>query len=233
VPRRDGIRGIEEGLVIDLVCLDLDGTLVDTKDDLAGSVNALRVRSGLPAVEVEQVVRWVGDGARLLVARGLGVPDAEARERPEVTAGLVFFRGHYVAHMMDRARPYPGVVEGLGRLAEAGKTLAVVSNKPVAMCRQILEALALAGRFAEVVGGDSLPVRKPDPAPVLHVLEHTGTPAARTAMVGDGVQDLRAGRAAGCRTIAALWGFRPAAMLRAESPDHEATTFEEAVTLLL
>jgi phosphoglycolate phosphatase len=204
----------------DLIIFDFDGTLVDTKDDIAASVNALRARQNLPPVSTATVVGWVGDGAPVLVARALGVPEKEAGTSERAAEGLTFFREHYPAHMLDRARPYPGVAETLEALSAAGRTLAVVSNKPEAMCVRMLDGLGLARFFTDVLGGDSLPVKKPDPAPVRHVLERHGVEPARAALVGDGAQDMLAGRAAGVTTVAALYGFRSREELLPTRPDH-------------
>ena len=210
-------------MTIDAVLFDLDGCLIDTSDDLAASANALRAEHGLPAVDVATVLGWVGDGAPVLAARALGVPveDALAAE------GLTFFREHYTAHRLAHARPDPGVESGLRRLRDEGKRLAVVSNKPVAMCVEILDVLGLADHFATILGGDSAPVKKPDPALLHLALERVGVPAERSAMVGDGAQDILAGRAAGCLTVAVTWGFRSREEIEPTGPDRWIDRFEE------
>jgi phosphoglycolate phosphatase len=207
---------------LDLLMLDLDGTLIDTKDDIAASVNWLRSRWKLPAVGVEQVLSWVGDGVSRLVARSLGM----SLENHEVREAVALFRDHYRVHMLDRSRPFPGVPEGLRRFRESGLVLAVISNKPHALCVEIFDRTGLRDEFIAVLGGDSLPVKKPDPAPLLHVMDLASVGAARAAMVGDGTQDIEAGKAAGVMTIAALYGFRPRRSLEPLEPDHLIASFD-------
>jgi phosphoglycolate phosphatase len=218
--------------MIHLVMFDLDGTIIDTKDDLAASLNVLRARWNLEAVGLDRAISWVGDGAPVLVTRALGIPDCEAGTNAEAARGLAFFREHYVDHMFDQARPYPGIAEVLDRLRGAGKTLVVVSNKPEAMCSDMLAHFGLDAAFAMVVGGDTLATRKPDPGPILHVLTKTGVPAQQALMVGDGTQDIRAGKAAGVTTVAALYGFRSREILEPTRPDHWIETIDELIELV-
>jgi len=216
----------------DLCMFDLDGTLLDTRDDLAASINVVRAKFDLPPATVAEVLRWVGDGAPVLVARALGNPEEDPLGNERTAAGHALFREHYTEHMLDQARPYPGVPETLVTLREAGSTLVVASNKPVAMCRDMLDRLDLGHHFAEVSGGDSLPVRKPDPAPILALLETHGVPRERAVMIGDGTQDIQAGRAAGVTTVAALYGFRNREELTPEKPDHWIESFSELIDLI-
>jgi phosphoglycolate phosphatase len=129
------------------------------------------------------------------------------------------YREHHREQCTRLVRPYPGVRDHLQRWRDAGWPMAVVTNKPGAFVDRVLEAAGLRGFFAAVVGGDALAARKPDPAPCRLALRALGSAAAGGTMIGDGVQDLRAGRAAGLRTIAALFGYRPAEEPRAERAD--------------
>jgi phosphoglycolate phosphatase len=215
-----------------LVMFDLDGTLIDTKDDLAATVNALRVRRGLPEVDLDTAVSWVGDGAPVLVARATGVPEDRALAGEDAADALAFFKEHYAAHMFDRARVYPGVPETLETLRATGLALAVVSNKPEAMCARMLERFGLDTAFANLVGGDTLATKKPHPGPLLHVLARTDTPPGEAVIVGDGAQDLLAGRAAGVTTVAALYGFRTREILEPTRPDHWIETVDELTRIV-
>ena len=186
----------------DLVLFDLDGTLADTADDIAGSMNHVLAAEGLAALPREVILRFVGHGVRRLIQRSfdaLGVA-VDGREEDLYAA----FVEHYRAHMLDATRLFPGVAETLDRLPVR---LAVVTNKPEAPARAILEGLGVLRRFGAVVGGDSLPVRKPDPGPLLHVAGRFGVVPARALMVGDTRTDLDAARAAGMRSCAARYGF--------------------------
>lgn len=195
--------------------LDLDGTLVDSLADIAASANHVRAAFGLGPLSHGAVRAMVGDGAALLLRRAL----AELGEPVDVATAWPIYDEHHRQQCTDMVVPYPGVVSHLDAWHEAGRRMAVVTNKPERFARQILEHLALDRYFSAVVGGDTTPVRKPDPAPLHAALEALGAAPADAFMVGDGIQDLRAGRAAGTRTIAALYGFRDEASLRAEGAD--------------
>lgn len=205
---------------------DLDGTLADTLADIAASTNHVRARHGLPALAGAMVRTFVGDGARTLLARALHdvLPaDGAARERA-LDAAFEVYGEHHQQQCTVHARLYPGAREHLQALHARGHALAVVTNKPERFAIPLVAHLGLAPLFRCVLGGDTLPVKKPDPAPLRHALQQLGWPgdaaaAAQATMVGDGVQDLRAGRAAGVSTIGCLFGFGEPAKLRAERAD--------------
>jgi phosphoglycolate phosphatase len=180
-----------------LAVFDLDGTLVDSVDDLHASVNHALASLGLPLRTIEEVRGFVGEGARVLLTKAVA-PRGDLLE-----PALAAWREHYVAHCLDRTRPYPGV-EAL--LACARRTLAVHTNKPGAMARKILAGLDLLPRFAAVVGGDEAP-RKPDPAGLLRIMEAAGATPAETVFVGDSRHDVATARAAGVEAVAVTWGL--------------------------
>lgn len=197
-----------------LVVFDLDGTLVDSLDDLHASVNhALRV-VGLPPRSREEIHGFVGEGVRLLLARAVAPHDHL------VEPALAAWGPHYEAHCVDRTRPYPGV-EAL--LAGAGRALAVNTNKPGALARRILDGLGLLPRFAAVVGGDEAP-RKPDPTGLREIMARVGATPDETVFVGDSRIDVAVARAAGVPMIAVTWGYGSRAELAAAG----ATTFAES-----
>jgi phosphoglycolate phosphatase len=196
-----------------LVVFDLDGTLVDSAADLASAVNAMleRLAPGTPPLSEAEVRAFIGEGARVLVGRSLhrsGLPHP-----PE--DALPVFMECYRARLLDRTRPYPGVVEALDALA--GHTLAVLTNKPGDLSRALLEGLGLGPRFARVYGGDDLP-RKPDPAGLHRLMAESALAAASTVMVGDSAVDVMTGRAAGVFTVGVTYGFAPASFA-AHPPD--------------
>jgi phosphoglycolate phosphatase len=199
--------------VYEHVAFDLDGTLVDSRADLAGAVNHVLRSLRLPELEPATLYRYVGDGARVLVERALG-PERQDLLKP----GVELFMTYYGAHLLDATRPYPGVARVLGALADRGVALSVLTNKPVGMSRAILEGLGLAPRFVEVLGGDSLPVRKPDPAGLEQLRARTRTPRDRMLLVGDSGIDLRTARAASVAFCGVAWGLVPEA-LRAARPE--------------
>jgi len=192
------------------VAFDLDGTLIDSRHDLASSVNHVLRTMRLPELDPKTLYGYVGEGARVLVERALG-PDRCAR----FEEGVGLFMEYYGDHLLDATRPYPGMVELLDALAERGVALSVLTNKPLGLSRTILDGLALTPRFVGVIGGDSLPTRKPDPAGLEELRRLTGTPRERTLLVGDSgidVETARAGRVAFCGVS---WGLSPDALVAA------------------
>lgn len=190
-----------------VVIFDLDGTLVDSAPDLTDAMNAVLTAEGLPQLAEPTVRHLVGDGARALLRRGY---EADGRAFPEGEAGdalVARFIEHYWGHLADRTRPFPAAEACLDRLAEAGAALAVCTNKPHALAVGVLKQLGLMRRFAVVLGRDSLPRCKPDPAPLLAILDRTGR--ARGVMVGDTMTDASAARAAGMALFYARYGYGP------------------------
>ena len=213
-PSLEGTAGTRPTrLVYDHVSFDLDGTLIDSRHDLASAVNHVLAVFGLPGIRPKTLYGYVGDGARALVERALG---PERRDRLEEGVGL--FMTYYGEHLLDATRPYPGMVEALDGLGARAVALSVLTNKPVALSRAILEGLGLASRFVDIVGGDSLPVRKPDPTGLDYLRQRTGTPRERMLLVGDSGIDVQTGRAGGVTTCGVAWGLAPEA-LRAAEPD--------------
>jgi phosphoglycolate phosphatase len=196
------------------VCFDLDGTLVDSRADLADAVNHVLTDLGLPPMPIAVVQGFVGDGARKLVERALG-PEAPTAL---VDDALARFLDHYGRHLLDATRPYPGIPPLLEALRARAVTLSVLTNKPEGMSRAILDGLGLGRPFVAVVGGDTLPRRKPDPAGVEHLLRLGGSTREEMLLVGDSAVDVRTARAAGTAFCGVAWGLAPEA-LRAESPD--------------
>ncbi len=186
-----------------VVIFDFDGTLADTWRDLASALNRTLADAGLPAVTGPQVKAGIGDGALKLLAMSL--PEAErAPERLE--AHYERFRAHYDRCCLDTTDLYPGMADCLDALS--GETLAVLSNKPVRFLDRIIEGLGLESVFGAVLGGDTLSIRKPDPAVLVHVLDRLGRRSAEVWMVGDSAVDVETGLAAGARTIGCGWGLR-------------------------
>ncbi len=180
-----------------LAIFDLDGTLVDSVDDLAASVNYALARAGLPQRGREEVRGFIGNGARPLIERSV------APHLDRVDQVLADWRAHYDAHLLDHTRPYPGIVE---LLAGARRTLALQSNKPAAMTRRILEGLGLLSRFAVVIGGGEVPA-KPDPAGISAILARVGAAPEDAVYIGDSVLDAATARNAGVAFVGVTWGL--------------------------
>jgi len=186
---------------IALVVFDLDGTLVDSKEDLAWSVNAMRQQMGLSPLPLELIASYVGHGVTVLVRRALG--DIASEENIE--KGISLFLNYYREHMLDHTLPYPGVVEALAELRRP--KMAVLTNKPVNFSREMLTRLGLAPHFAFIYGGNSFPEKKPHPAGLRQLMTDLRVPSDQTLMVGDSDTDVLTGRNAGVWTCGVTYGF--------------------------
>lgn len=190
---------------IDLLIFDLDGTLIDSKEDLAQAVNAARRHMGLAPIENERVYSYVGNGASVLLRRAMGPEAPEA----DVQTALDYFLAYYKDHMLDRTTLYPGVREALDQLLAGGIQLSVLTNKPVRFSQLLVEGLGLGGHFLRVYGGNSFAQKKPDPVGVCKLLEEFATKPERAMMVGDSDVDIRTARNAGILACGVTYGFQP------------------------
>lgn len=203
------------GIPFDVVAFDLDGTLADTAPDLAASLNHTLIALGRSPIETGCVRHLVGHGARALLRRGLAATGASSEALVE--CGYPIFIDFYADHICNGTRLYPGVEAALDALTDAGVTIALCTNKPEGLTHKLLTALGWTGRFRSIVGGDTLPVRKPDPAPLLHAIEQAG--GGRAAFVGDSIVDADTAKAAGRPFVAVSFGFadRPMDRLGADA----------------
>lgn len=213
-----------------LIVFDLDGTLVDSGEDLRVALNKLLAEEGRRTVSRAEIMEMVGDGAPKLVQRGFaatGPALTEDRIMPTRRRFLDFYEADIAVH----TRAYPGVPETLARLSGAGWRFAVCTNKPQVATEAVLEALGMTRHFDAVVGGDAGPARKPDPAHVRAVLKAAGFGKGQAVMVGDSENDILAGRGAGLVTIAVSYGFGTPSLAAAD-PDHTVGRFEDIAALL-
>ena len=180
---------------------DLDGTLIDSKLDLALSVNATLAQLGRDPLPHEQIFSYVGHGAPALIARALG---SDASEQ-DCLAGLEFFIKYYSAHKLDNTVLYPGVRETLDALKDM--PMAVLTNKPVRVSRAIIEELGVGERFRFVYGGNSFERKKPDPIGVDSILREFGAAPAQVMLVGDSEIDVQTARNAGTWACGVTYGF--------------------------
>ena len=196
------------------VVFDLDGTLADTAPDLTAALNHALGMLGRPPVPAEDVRHMVGHGARALLQKGLAATGAVSEALIE--QGFPIFLAHYEAHIADLTRPFPGVEQALAALEADGVTLAICTNKLESLTHRFIAAIGWEGRFAAIVGGDTLSVRKPDPAPLLEAIARAGGGPA--AFVGDSITDTDTARAAAIPCVALSFGFadRPADQLGAD-----------------
>ncbi len=184
------------------VVWDLDGTLVDSGADIVASANAARVQLGMPPLADAAVRELIGEGAKQLMDRTVGVDAPEELRR----RGLELFYEHYGEHLLDRTRPYAGV-DALVR-AHAGRQ-AIATNKPSPFAHRMVEGLGWHRFFRAIVGRDDVPHRKPAPDAVLRALEIARVDLPNAVFVGDSPIDLATARAAGIDFIAVTWGLRP------------------------
>ncbi len=192
---------------------DLDGTLVDTLDDLAASVNFVLGKLGKPARSREEIREFIGGGVRSLLRDALG-----SGYSGPIEDAVALFEPHYLEHCADRSTLYPGVLDTLDRLSRS-HLLAVVTNKPEAPSRFLLEGLRIDGYFKALIGGDTLAVKKPDPAPLREAARRLKVASADAMMVGDSAGDIRAAHDAGARACGATYGYRPAGELTEAGAD--------------
>lgn len=222
-----------EPLICRALLFDLDGALVDSAPDLWGSMNHVLTKRHYEPLPLERVRHLVGHGARALLARGFwGEEAAPPTDDPEFEAAITEFLDHYRLHLTDNSRPFPGVEETVTRLKNIGFSMAVVTNKPESLARLMLDQLNLSPFFSVVVGGDSLPTRKPDPHPLLAALEQLHTPPSLGIMAGDSETDLLAARNAGIPIILFSYGYNRGIDVRDLHPDRVADHFAQLTDLL-
>jgi phosphoglycolate phosphatase len=195
------------------VVFDLDGTLIDSRADIAAACNHALEAVGRAPLPLERVAGFVGDGARQLLARAFALPE----DAVELDAHLEVFLDFYTAHPSPHTSLYPGVRAVLARLS--GRRLAVCTNKPRRTTDAVLSALGLTSAFASVVAGGDTPDRKPGPGPLRRVAADLGVAPELLVMVGDGPQDVMAARAVGAHAVGVRHGFLPLERLVASEPD--------------
>ncbi len=203
------------------VAFDLDGTLVDSRRDIAEAANHALEKAGLPRLSHAELESYVGDGAPLLMARAARVDVKDAR----TTQMVADFLDYYAEHPIDHTSVMPGTLDALDALD--GYALGVCTNKPRRTSVAVLRGLGLEPRFQGVVAGDDLPQRKPDPAMVHETARRLGVLVTELVMVGDGPQDVLSGRAAGALTIGVRGGIQAFERLAASQPDLMIDTLAE------
>jgi phosphoglycolate phosphatase len=202
-----------------MILIDVDGTLVDSVPDLAYCVDELMKALGRPLHGEPKVRNWVGNGVERLVRRALiGQLDGEPPDADYARAYPIFLE-LYSENTSKRSRLYLGIREGLDWLKSQGYLLGCVTNKAAQFTLPLLEDLGVRGDFGVVISGDTLPVKKPDPAPLLHAAKHFGVAAAESLMVGDSISDVKAARAAGFQIVCMSYGYNHGVDIRTAEPD--------------
>jgi phosphoglycolate phosphatase len=209
---------------------DLDGTLVDSRADLTNSINLMLAELERATLPDQRVITFVGEGARLLVERALRATQASPPRPDEIDHGLRVFQSHYRQHLLDQTFLYPEVRETLDELRRLPK--AVVTNKPYEFTVALLEGIGLIDDFAAILGGDSLPERKPSPQMLLEAARRCGVDVSGCLMIGDSRVDVAAGKAAGMKTCGFIPGFRGRDELVEAGADYLLERFSELKTVI-
>jgi len=224
-----GFEQLFPGRLPKLVMFDLDGTLVDSVPDLAVAVDNMLLELGRPAAGLDAVRVWVGNGARVLVRRALANDmDHSAVDEALTEQALTLFMDAYAdSHVFTVV--YPGVRETLKWMQKRGVEMALITNKPERFVAPLLDELKLGRFFRWIIGGDTLPQQKPDPAALFHVMKMAGVPASQSLFVGDSRNDVLAAKAAGVACVALSYGYNHGRPIAEESP---ALVIDDLRTLL-
>lgn len=209
---------------IKLVIFDLDGTIIDSLDDLTDATNHMLSEMDRRVLTRSDVRKLVGQGARRLVERA--VPDISSKD---MERALGYFLSFNDDHIADKTRLYPHVTETLKSLRKFGCRLAVVSNKNASLCRKVMDKLGLKDFFEAVIGADTLPFRKPSPEPVMKLLRDFGVNPGESVIVGDSINDVAAGKAAGVLTVGCTYGYGD--LQEVEGADYLVGAFSEILDL--
>lgn len=210
-----------------LVIFDLDGTLIDSAEDIAIATNKTREHFDMPPLDPKLIHSYVGDGAAMLVRRALG-PGAAC---DLVNEALAYFVKYYRQHSLAHTQLYPGIEATVNILGSNGHKLAILTNKPVRISRDIVAGLQLGPKFSRIYGGDSFEQKKPDPVGILTLMKETGSLPVDTWMVGDSGVDVQTARNAQVRACGVLWGFQPETF-ETYPPDLVVSKPEELLRLL-
>lgn len=216
---------------VKLVMFDLDGTLLDTAPQIAEAANRMLVALGKPMLPQAQISTYIGEGVQNLIKRCLSVsvqtePDVElfAKAQP-------LYHGFYAANA-NESQPFTGVLPALKTLKALGYVLACVTNKPEAFTLPLLKKAGLADFFEMVVSGDTLPKKKPDPLPLLHICQKLGVLPAEAMLVGDSETDIQAAHAAGCFVVTVPYGYNQGRAIDVATVDATVQQLTEVANLL-
>jgi phosphoglycolate phosphatase len=194
-------------VAVKAVVIDLDGTLLHTAPDLAEAASRMAAELGLPPIGLDEIKTYIGNGVSRLVKRVL-TRDMDAEPDAELFArALPVYEKHYTEGVSRESRPFPGVVEGLQALKQAGYRVACITNKAEKFTVPLLKDTGLFDFFELILSGDTLPKKKPDPLPLLHACERFGITPDQLLLIGDSLNDAQAARAAGCHVFCVPYGY--------------------------
>jgi len=210
---------------IELLIFDLDGTLINTLEDISESVNFMLARLGRQPIDADSVRRYVGDGVNLLMERSLG------GRSERISEAVAIYRDHHRRNLTVHATLYPSVKETLEYFKGIPK--AVITNNRMEFCRPLLEHLGIVEQFKKLIAADDGLPLKPAPDAILNIMSECAATKDGTAIVGDGVTDIQAGKAAGITTCAVTYGFRSEQELKKAAPDYVIRDFSELQKLFM
>ena len=216
----------------EMILIDVDGTLVDSVPDLAYCADEMLKALGMPAHGEAKVREWVGNGVERLARRALiGQLDGEPDEELFARAYPIYLE-LYAENTSKRSTLYPGVMEGLSFLKTAGYRLGCVTNKAEQFTLPLLTDLGVVDYFEIIISGDTLPVKKPDPGPLLHAAKFFDVKPENALMIGDSVSDVKAARAAGFQILCMSYGYNHGVDIREAHPDMVIDSMAELPALL-
>ncbi len=210
----------------DLILFDLDGTLIDSREDIANSMNHALVEMGLPPLSDALIASFVGKGIKTLVAKVLG-----SAQDPRLPQLRHLFRDYYHEHSLDKTKLYPEMFELIHQLID--RELAIVTNKPVAMSEKILTGFHIRQHFKWLVGGDTFPVIKPDPQVLSNILKESQKIKEQMVMIGDSKIDIELAKNVGISSIGVCYGYRPEQELKDAGADYIVHHVAELAEILL
>lgn len=212
-----------------LIIFDLDGTLIDSAPDLANAIDKMLTHYGKAGAGIKNVQNWVGNGSLKLVERALDW--AKIPKDKQDQAHDIFLAQYANCH--DGTIAYDGVNDGLNRLLDKGFMLAICTNKPAQFLPKILHDMGWLDKFSCVIGGDSLPTKKPDPMPLFHICKELNTDTNQAIMVGDSLNDVLAGRNANMTTLAVSYGYNHGKPINDSQPDGVFDNFLDLVQFII
>jgi phosphoglycolate phosphatase len=217
---------------IKAIVIDLDGTLLDTAPDLAEAASRMAAELNLPAITLDTIKTYIGNGVSRLVKRVL---TREMDAEPDATLfgkALPVYEKHYAEVVSRESRPFPGVVDGLESMKNMGFRLACITNKAEKFTVPLLKDTGLHDYFELILSGDSLPKRKPDPLPLLHACEFFGIAPTNLLLIGDSLNDTQAARAAGCHVFCVPYGYNRGRSVEELDLDAVVPSLQAAVGLI-
>ncbi len=220
-------------LAIKAVVIDLDGTLLDTAPDLAEAANRMLAELKLPSIDEALLKTYIGNGVTRLIKRVLtrdvdGEPDKALFNQAQP-----IYEKHYAAIVSRKSRPYPGVMDGLNALKQAGYRLACITNKAEKFTLPLLKDTGLRDYFELVLAGDTLPKKKPDPMPLIYACEKFGVAPDEMLLIGDSLNDTQAARAAGCYVFCVPYGYNRGQDVNELDLDAVVDTLVDAANLII